>query len=512
MTLPAGVQTVIPQGYFPLPWQRELHEADCLVKWCWASRRSGKSRAGVQEDLANIMEAAETSYIHRCETKDCPIPDGLDLTDTLVPAIHVWTVAPTRAQMRQVWNEMKEFIPGYMVRKPTQRGGRGGPVTGFKEDDFTVWLDMKDEQGNWLDVPRQSVYWEMKSADNVEALQTVGVDFLHIVEAQDIKEAAWNKLEPILTSAGRLGRAMIEGIPPRSRAHWFSKGYRFAQENPSDLGAAFHAEYTDNYFLTKQQLKQIENRKERMPIANWERMYMAKQDSEGDGFFRGAERAAKGYERSEPENDIYYVAGLDLARSQDETVLIIKDGKTSESVSKLVMSRIGWETQEEAILLECQKWGVQRLQIDSNNIGDVIADHLLSAGLPVERFKFTAQSKKNLFDNYAVALEKGRVVFPAEWQKLVNQLESIEDYESGNLVLFRTVDGGHDDWVDAECLAQWVCDPDEQEEILEGQIVSTIRTMTPIGQIGRSGAATRILRERKIGRVDAIVNGEPVEF
>lgn len=34
-----------------------------------------------------------------------------------------------------------------------------------------------------------------------------------MAEAQDIKEAAWNKVRPTLNSPGRLGRAIIEGIP-----------------------------------------------------------------------------------------------------------------------------------------------------------------------------------------------------------------------------------------------------------------------------------------------------------
>ena len=61
----------------------------------------------------------------------------------LVPEIHVWTVAPTRAQMLQVWNEMQTFIPEQYVRKNRRKGQavvRGGGSEGegavfFYDDD-----------------------------------------------------------------------------------------------------------------------------------------------------------------------------------------------------------------------------------------------------------------------------------------------------------------------------------------------------------------------------------------
>ena len=83
-----------------------------------------------------------------------------------------WTLAPTYSQAKQAWNEMKAFVPDNLVRKKFKHraGGRGG---GWNEDDMEVWLDFKDETGNWLDRYRRSVYWLIRSADNYESLQTV---------------------------------------------------------------------------------------------------------------------------------------------------------------------------------------------------------------------------------------------------------------------------------------------------------------------------------------------------
>ncbi len=50
---------------------------------------------------------------------------------------------------------------------------------------------------------------EMKSADNAQALQTVGLDFLWVSEAQDIPNAAAEKLRPTLRQARSNGESLL---------------------------------------------------------------------------------------------------------------------------------------------------------------------------------------------------------------------------------------------------------------------------------------------------------------
>ena len=266
--------------YEAYPWQKEMHNSKAKIKFVQAGRRAGKTRSALQEVLRVIREAS---------TKPVQFPGKKEKLTAeqagLVPPIHIWTVAPTRAQMLQVWNEMQAFIPSHIVRKTkakVQGGGRGG---GFKQDDLHVWLDLKDEKGNWLPNRwRQSVFWELKSADNPEGLQTVGLDFLHMAESQDIKETAWNKVRPTLNSPGRLGRAIVEGVPPDSTQHWFARNYKIAKENPSTRREAFHASTFDNPYLTDEDKLEIEEEKAALTENIWERFYMAIQP-EGAGNF-----------------------------------------------------------------------------------------------------------------------------------------------------------------------------------------------------------------------------------
>ncbi len=482
--------------YTASPWQKKLHESDARIKVIWAGRRAGKGRAVLTELMRAITQASNSPFLASKEAAEATgVRIGHNLTPTLEPQIHIWIVAPSYAQSRQAWNELKQFMSSNLVvrRKPGQGGGRG---SGWNEDEKTVWLNLQKPN-----LARREVYLEIKSADDPESLQTAGPDFIWITESQDIKEAAWNKLRPMLNSAGRLGKACVEGIPPFSRSHWFARLYRYASENPTDEYQGFHATSFENVFLTERQKKSIDEEKNTMPDQVWERMYLAKQPDGGSGFFRGTkiDEAATGKEIWSPEKNRRYVAGLDLGKSQDYTVFIVKDSRTRESVYSLEMSGTDWVNQLESIAAEIDRWGVDDVRIDSTGLGDVVFDHLMSAGLPVTPFKFSMQSKYQLFQNYYIALENGDVSFPSEWITLKKQLEDISIRPTGNGgYTFYTESQQHDDWVDSELLALMACDPPGSESGDYG-FGRPIRGMTPIRPIPvkRPSNFIQKVRERK---------------
>ena len=463
--------------YTPSPWQRTLHNSEARIKVIWAGRRAGKGRAVLTELMRAITIASKTPFLASKEMAEASgLKTGYDLTHTLEPAIHIWVVAPNFAQSRQAWNELKQFIPKDMVvrRKQGQIGGRGD---GWREDERAVWMRLKSP-----DLVRRDIYMEIKSADDPESLQTAGPDFIWITESQDIKEAAWNKLRPMLNSSGRLGRGCIEGIPPFTRNHWFSKLFKWSQENPTEDYEAFHATSFDNVFLSEKQKQAIRDEKSTMPEPVWERMYLAKQPDGGGGFFRPSkiEAAAKTQEMLYPDQSSRYVAGLDLGKKQDYTVFIIKNARTRESLYALEMSGSDWVSQIETIHSEIERWKVGDIRVDSTGLGDVVFDHLLNAGLPVNPFKFSAQSKYQLFQNYYIALENETVFFPASWLTLKKQLEDISIRPSGNgSYLFYNETNEHDDWVDAELLALMACDPPGYDND-DYDYLRPIRRMSPL--------------------------------
>lgn len=482
--------------YKPSPWQQKLHSSESRVKVIWAGRRAGKGRAVLTELMRAIAQASRTPFKATKEIAEgVGVPLGYDLTSTLEPQIHVWIVAPSYAQSRQAWNELRQFMPANLVvkRKPGQGGGRG---SGWNEDERTVWLRF-----NSPGLKRRDAYIEIKSADDPETLQTAGPDFIWITESQDIKEAAWNKLRPMLNSAGRLGRACIEGIPPYARSHWFARLYNYASQKPSKVYEGFHATSFENVFLTNEQKESIKEERETMPESIWERMYLAKQPDGGGTFFRHSkiEDASISLPLSAPKEGRRYVAGLDLGKKQDYTVFIVKDSHSRASVYSVEMSGTDWMSQIESIFYEVKKWGVDDVRVDSTGLGDVVFDHLLASGLPVTPFKFTSQSKYQLFNNYYIALENETVTFPIGWTTLVKQLEDIAVKQSMNGgYTFFTEAQEHDDWVDAELLALMACDPPgiEGEDYKIPRPIRRMQPLRPKNTMPSSGFLRQIKSER----------------
>ena len=459
--------------YQPHEHQLKLHKSKAKVKWNQTGRRGGKTRSALEEDLA-VIESLSHKYV------EIPSLPGRQTAEEarLVPAIHVWTVAPTKAQMYQVWNEMQAFIPEHLVSKTNPYrdnklgGGRG---SGFKEDALHVWLTFKDRNGRWLrgrdgkPRPRPIVFWELKSADNPESLQSVGLDFLHITEAQEIAEIGWNKLRPTLSSPGRAGRALIEGIPPVSPSHWFARNFKRAKASPSRRREAFSWTAFDNPLLTEDQKEEIRDDKETMMEDDWNRLYMAIQPEGVGAFFRKVDIAARAEELYKPAPaPAEYVAGLDLGRSNDATVLIVKNRKTRESVSVVELLKTDWTIQMETIRAEARRWKLKQIVMDSTGLGgqfarDIMYTEMLAEGIPVIAFNFTPVAKyHDLYLPYRIALEHEQVSFPKGWNKLSSQLMDTTHKETANRGhVFGTSSGAHDDWADAEVLALYGCDPVE---------------------------------------------------
>jgi len=459
--------------YQPHEHQLKLHKSKAKVKWNQTGRRGGKTRSALEEDLA-VIESLSHKYV------EIPSLPGRQTAEEarLVPAIHVWTVAPTKAQMYQVWNEMQAFIPEHLVSKTNPYrdnklgGGRG---SGFKEDALHVWLTFKDRNGRWLrgrdgkPRPRPIVFWELKSADNPESLQSVGLDFLHITEAQEVAEIGWNKLRPTLSSPGRAGRALIEGIPPVSPSHWFARNFKRAKASPSRRREAFSWTAFDNPLLTEDQKEEIRDDKETMMEDDWNRLYMAIQPEGAGAFFRKVDLAARSTELMRPaKGGAEYVAGLDLGRSNDATVLIVKNRKTRESVSVTELLKTDWTIQMETIRSEARRWNLKQIVMDSTGLGgqfarDIMYTEMLAENIPVIAFNFTPVAKyHDLYLPYRIALEHEQVSFPADWNKLSSQLMDTTHKETSNRGhVFGTSSGAHDDWADAEVLALYGCDPVE---------------------------------------------------
>ena len=348
---------------------------------------------------------------------------------------------------------------------------------------------------------------EVKSAHDPDSLQTAGLDYLWIQEAQDVSDRAFEKLLPMVNSPGRMGYCVWEGIPALYPTHWFQRAFQVGMDGqPGYL--SYTATAFDNPLLSEEQVAEIYAHRELLPDRAWKRMYMAEY-SEDAGYFTNITACTWGDELPGPLPGVTYVAGLDLGRKVDASVLHIMD-----ATARRVHHHTSWDQgtdyvlQREGIARTCKEWGVTRLVVDASAMGgDVFASELIEVGLPVEPFQISRTTRIPLLQNLAVSLERQTISFPPI-PKTLRELRSFQHVQQSNGEFrLEAPTGEHDDEVFALALALTACiDPPSVVEarrvMYQSRYIPTQAEAEGQGGLLRTSGA-RYARQRTIDRVRA---------
>ena len=424
-TMEPGLQ--LSDYYTPHAGQEELHAVQAKVKVLHVARRWGKGRFSLFEMLSRYIESLS-------------IPVGRDL----VPPFHAWVVVPSFPQGRQAWNEIAALLPRELVRPED-----------IHADEWIVYL-----RGN-QDRPWGLI--ELKSAHNPEALQTVGLDFLWVQEAQDISELAFQKLLPTLRSPNRMSYAVFEGIPALYSDHWFQKMFDAAKRGKKGYHA-YKATVYENPLLPKEQREDVEGDRELLPEKAWKRMYLA-EFSESAGYFTNIDECTQGTILPEPLFGARYVAGLDFGRKVDNTVFDIFDAVHRKMVHHRSWDAgSSWVMIKEGIKFYTEQWSLEKVVADATALGgDVLCSELTEDGVPIEEFVLTYGSRDKLLTQLQVSLEKHSISFPdvPAMQRQLRAFQARKQPSGGYKV--EAPPGEHDDEVFALALGLYGCDSAENQ-------------------------------------------------
>jgi hypothetical protein len=151
-----------------------------------------------------------------------------------------------------------------------------------------------------------------------------------------------------------------------------------------------------------------------------------------------------------------YQMGVDLAKYQDYTVITLIDLNTFEVLRQERFNQLDWNLQKSKIEATYHKYNRPLIYIDSTGVGDPIYEDLARAGLRIEGFKFTEQSRKDLLNNLAIKIEQTKIRIPDN-QTLKDELLSFhwELKGEGGKTKLVVPDGLHDDCVMSLALAVW---------------------------------------------------------
>ena len=391
-------------GYVPHAGQLEVHKSAASRRVLACGVRWGKT-------LCAAMEA---------------------ISGTLTPCDHGigWVVAPTYDLSDKVFREIVR-IAGERLRHR---------VVAIREAERRVI--MRNLGGGVSEV-------RAKSADNPTSLLGEGLDWLVVDEAARLHPRIWQgHLSQRLLD--KRGWALLISTP--TGKGWFYEAFRRGQSDDPEW-ASWNLPSWSNPHLDRDR---IEAERALLPARVFAQEYGG-EFIEGSGqVFRNVRECATGT-WAEPKPEEVYVAGLDLAKVADFTVLTIMDAD-SRVVFLDRFHRIDWSQQVGRVYTACQRYNDARVLVDSTGAGEPVYESLLKADVRVAGYKFSSASKSALIDNLALMLEQRRIVLPRPdlAPELIDELEAFEYSVTDSGTVRTGAPGGqHDDCVVSLALAAW---------------------------------------------------------
>lgn len=296
-----------------------------------------------------------------------------------------------------------------------------------------------------------SVIW-FKSADKPDSLYGEDVYAAVVDEASRMKQDAWFAVRSTLT-ATRGPIRVIGNV--KGRRNWFYQLARKAEKNEDESYGYHKITALDAIAAHVLDREEIEDAKKLLPEAVFKELYLAEaSDDQGNPFGLAAiANCVEPMSQSKP-----VVHGLDFAKKQDWTV----DCGLDEFGRLCAFNRMqgGWEKQVPVIQAAI---GTTPSLADATGVGDPIVERLQKKpGAKVEGFIFSSNSKQQLMEGLALAIQSREVTFPdAPSTSLpfdhpghIRQELEIFEYEYTRTgVRYTAPEGFHDDCVMALALA-----------------------------------------------------------
>lgn len=189
-----------------------------------------------------------------------------------------------------------------------------------------------------------------------------------------------------------------------------------------------------------------------LPERAFAQEYLAAFLADGTGVFRRVQEAA--VLRPRPREDGHvYVAGVDWGRHNDFTVISVLDATTREQVALDRFSQTEYAVQLDRLRAMHDRYRLQAIVAETNNMGDPLVEILWAQRLPVHPWTATQTSKATVIQALALALEQGEVRLVDDAVQTAELLAYDSERLPSGMLRYGAPAGLHDDCVMALALA-----------------------------------------------------------
>jgi phage FluMu gp28-like protein len=352
----------------------------------------------------------------------------------------LWWVAPTYKIVKRGYAEILRQLPDGVLAKDAP------PDTNF-DAGRSVILHFKN-----------GTKMEFYSAERPEGMLGAGVDFVVMDEAALMSQRIWNQIiSPTLMDYE--GGALMISTP---RGHnWFYRCYQMGQDPQENLWASWTFTTQDNPTLPEGEADRMAAS---MPRMEADQEIYAKFLAAGSSVFHIPDNAIQeariltnGLIDGFPPRG-FVVLGIDLARTNDYTVLYGARMKDRRNVYFERMQAITWPEQKRRIrraVATLNRAGAENVMmlVDSTGVGDPVVEDLEYEGYDVIGMNFTTH-KTNMVRLLAKDLEESQAFILRD-----GQMDEFRDYgmalSPAGRMTYSAPEGDHDDVVAAKMLSHW---------------------------------------------------------
>lgn len=400
----SGKTLEIAIPYEPQNYQQEIHYHPARFRVVDIGRRGGKTETAENEIIRKAVEKPSIQYPY-------------------------WLVSPTFRQVKSInWTRLKALLIN-----------------------DTAWKF--NEQELYAEHPHIKTRIELKGSDNEDSLRGVGLSGVVMDECASTKANVWPEIiRPML--ADKKGWALFISTP--KGRNWFYDLYIKGLGDDPNWKSWKYPTLVNKYISQDE----IDQAKKDMSERLFRQEFLAEFLDDETGVFKRVRSCIVG-EFQNPIIGRFYVIGIDLAKSEDFTVLTVIDSKTREVVYIERFQDIEWRDQKLRIQRLALRYNNAQCVVDATGVGDPIVEDLKNAGISLyydkdrPGFKFTNETKSQLIEQLAIAIEQRQITFP-NYEVLINELMNYEYSITDNgRIKYSAPAGKHDDCVISLGLAVW---------------------------------------------------------
>lgn len=293
------------------------------------------------------------------------------------------------------------------------------------------------------------------SGDSPDKLRGATLSYLIVDEAAMIDDEIWTKhLRAMLA----VQRAPVLFLSTPKGKNWFFDLYQLGLgDNPA--WKSFHYSSYDGIICANDTEEDHPGRDEldRIKVETDEVTWRQEYEAE---FIEGGGQVF-GHWKTEaiprkPEDGHTYIAGLDLAKHVDFTVLTVYDIDSLKPIDYLRMSELDWSVQIPRIKEFLNRYHNPRVYCDSTGVGDAIVERMrVEERMDVVGIVFSAKQKQQMIQNLAVMLNNEEITVPDD-KVFIDELERYAYTQSttGNF-RYSAPPNYHDDCVCSLALVAW---------------------------------------------------------